>query len=75
MNQNGISHFDLSTLDLDKTRKFYEAILEFKAVVADAMKIEEGGYLRHIFFDVANGQLIAFLGPREVADRERSFAT
>jgi len=38
----------LSTLDLDKTREFYERVL-----VADAITIQEGGRLRHLFFDVA----------------------
>ncbi len=46
----GFSHIGLSTLDLDKTRRFYEGVLGFKAVVADTIKIEEGGYLRHLFF-------------------------
>lgn len=73
MNHHGLSHIGLSTIDLDKTCRFYKEILEFKAAVADAVKIEEGGCLRHIFFDVGNGQLIAFFEPRP--DEERGFAT
>jgi catechol 2,3-dioxygenase-like lactoylglutathione lyase family enzyme len=53
MNHRGISHVGLSTLDLDKTRNFYEDVLGFKPVVADTIKIEEGGYLRHLFFDAS----------------------
>ena len=68
MPHRGFSHIGLSTLDLDKTREFYEVILGFKAVVADTIKIEEGGYLRHIFFDVGRDQLIAFLEPHDVPD-------
>jgi catechol 2,3-dioxygenase-like lactoylglutathione lyase family enzyme len=68
MKHHGFSHIGLSTLNLDTTREFYEGILEFKAVVADTIKIVEGGYLRHIFFDVGHGQLIAFLEPRGVPD-------
>ena len=67
MNHHGFSHIGLSTLDLDKTRRFYEEILQFEAVVADTIRIKEGGYLRHIFFDVGHGQLIAFLEPRDVS--------
>ena len=37
MNNKGFSHIGLSTLDLDKTREFYEDVLGFKAVVADAI--------------------------------------
>jgi len=66
MSHRGFSHIGLSTLDLDKTRRFYEGVLGFKAVVADTIKIEEGGYLRHLFFDVGRDQLIAFLEPQGV---------
>jgi catechol 2,3-dioxygenase-like lactoylglutathione lyase family enzyme len=61
MTHKGFSHIGLSTLDLDKTRAFYEGVLGFKPVVADTITIEEGGHLRHMFFDVGGGQLIAFL--------------
>src|ERR1700740_2738431 len=68
MNHRGFSHIGLSTLDLDKTREFYEGVLGFKPVVADTIKIEEGGHLRHLCFDVGRDQLIAFLEPNGVAD-------
>jgi catechol 2,3-dioxygenase-like lactoylglutathione lyase family enzyme len=64
----GFSHIGLSTLDLDKTREFYEGVLGFKPVVADTIKVEEGGYLRHLFFDVGHNQLIGFLEPQGVPD-------
>jgi catechol 2,3-dioxygenase-like lactoylglutathione lyase family enzyme len=63
MAHRGFSHIGLSTLDLDKTREFYEGVLGFKPVVADTIKIKEGRHLRHLFFDVGRGQLIAFLEP------------
>jgi catechol 2,3-dioxygenase-like lactoylglutathione lyase family enzyme len=66
MTHRGFSHIGLSTLDLDKTRAFYEGVLGFKPVVADTITIEEGGHLRHMFFDVGGGQLIAFLEPNGV---------
>ena len=66
MSHRGLSHIGLSTLDLDKTRAFYEGVLGFKPVVADTIKIVEGGHLRHIFFDVGHGQLIAFMEPNRV---------
>jgi catechol 2,3-dioxygenase-like lactoylglutathione lyase family enzyme len=68
MNHRGISHIGLSTLDLDKTRKFYEGVLGFKPVVADTIKVKEGGRLRHLFFDIGRDQLIAFLEPQGVPD-------
>ena len=68
MSHRGISHIGLSTLDLDKTRKFYEGVLGFKPVVADTIKVKEGGRLRHLFFDIGRDQLIAFLEPQGVPD-------
>ena len=68
MSHRGFSHIGLSTLDLDKTREFYEGVLGFKPVVADTIRVKEGGHLRHIFFDVGHDQLIAFLEPNGVPD-------
>ena len=68
MKHRGFSHIGLSTLDLDETRAFYEGVLGFKPVVADTITIEEGGHLRHMFFDVGGGQLIAFLEPNGIPD-------
>jgi len=66
MTHRGISHIGLSTLDLHKTRSFYEGVLGFKPVDDVTIKIEEGGYLRHLFFDVGGGQRIGFLEPNGV---------
>jgi catechol 2,3-dioxygenase-like lactoylglutathione lyase family enzyme len=52
MDNKGFSHIGLSTHDLDKTRAFYEGVLGFKPIVADTITIEEGGRLRHLFFDI-----------------------
>jgi len=64
--RRGFSHVGLSTLDLDRTRAFYEDVLGFKAVRCDIMKVEEGGRIRHVFFDAGDGQLLAFMEPRGV---------
>ena len=66
MSHKGFSHIGLSTLDLDKTREFYEGVLGFKPVIADTIKIKEGGRIRHMFFDTGRDQLIAFMEPRGV---------
>ena len=75
MTHRGFSHIGLSTLDLDKTRAFYEGVLGFKPVVADTVTIEEGGHLRHMFFDVGSGQLIAFLEPNRIPDVPAKYDT
>ena len=66
MSHRGFSHIGLSTLDLDRTRDFYENILKFKAVRCDIIKVKEGGQIRHIFFDAGGDQLIAFMEARGV---------
>jgi catechol 2,3-dioxygenase-like lactoylglutathione lyase family enzyme len=49
MNHKGFSHIGLSTHDLDRTRAFYEGVLGFKPVVADTIKVKEGGHLRQSY--------------------------
>src|SRR5262245_20605772 len=66
MGARGWSHVGLSTLDLDKTRAFYEGVLGFPAVRCDIIEFAEGGRIRHIFFDTGGGQLIAFMEPRGI---------
>jgi catechol 2,3-dioxygenase-like lactoylglutathione lyase family enzyme len=61
MAPRGFSHIGLSTLDLDRTRDFYERVLGFKAVRCDILKVREGGQIRHIFFDTGHDQLLAFM--------------
>jgi catechol 2,3-dioxygenase-like lactoylglutathione lyase family enzyme len=68
MTNRGFSHIGLSTLDLDKTRDFYENVLKFKAVRCDILKVKEGGQIRHIFFDTGRDQLLAFMEARNVPD-------
>src|SRR5215475_10709739 len=75
MTHRGFSHIGLSTLDLDKTRAFYEGVLGFSAVVDDTIEIEEGGRLRHVFFDVGHHQLIAFMEPQDVPEVPAKFDT
>jgi catechol 2,3-dioxygenase-like lactoylglutathione lyase family enzyme len=62
----GFSHVGLSTLDLDRTRAFYEDVLGMKAVRCDTLEVKEGGRIRHVFFDAGDGQMIAFMEPRGV---------
>jgi catechol 2,3-dioxygenase-like lactoylglutathione lyase family enzyme len=68
MSLKGFSHVALTTLDMNKTKHFYEHVLGFKAVVHDHILVEGGGAIRHVFFDVGRDQLIAFMAPREIPD-------
>jgi catechol 2,3-dioxygenase-like lactoylglutathione lyase family enzyme len=66
MTHKGFSHVALTTLDMNKTKRFYEDVLGFKTVVRDTIRIEEGGSIDHVFFDVGRDQLIAFMAPRRI---------
>ena len=66
MSHKGFSHIGLSTLDLDRTRDFYENVLGFKAVRCDVLKVKEGGRIRHVFFDTGRDQLMAFMEAKGV---------
>jgi catechol 2,3-dioxygenase-like lactoylglutathione lyase family enzyme len=66
MSNKGFSHIGLSTLDLDKTVEFYEAVLGFKTIRFDEIPIEEGGRIRHAIMDAGRDQMIAFMEARDV---------
>jgi catechol 2,3-dioxygenase-like lactoylglutathione lyase family enzyme len=67
VSHKGFSHIGLSTLDIEKTRAFYEDVLGFKVVIDDMIMIAEGGSLRHVFFDVGRDQMLAFMEPQGIA--------
>ena len=73
MSNKGFSHIGLSTLDLDKTREFYEGFLGFKVVRCDIIKIKEGGMIRHMFIEIGRDQLIAFMEPNDVDAIPRNY--
>jgi catechol 2,3-dioxygenase-like lactoylglutathione lyase family enzyme len=62
----GVSHIGLSTLDLDRTIAFYRDLLGFRLAVLEQIDFEEGGRIRHAFFDCGDGQLVAFMEPRGI---------
>jgi catechol 2,3-dioxygenase-like lactoylglutathione lyase family enzyme len=66
MGHKGWSHVGLATHDMDTTRAFYEGVLGFPVVRADTLRIREGGEVRHVFFDIGGGQLLAFIEGRDV---------
>ena len=66
MKGRGWSHVSLVTLDLDRTRAFYEGVLGFEVVRCDTMDVAEGGRVRHLFLNTGEDQLLAFMEPRGV---------
>ena len=72
---HGIHHIGLATHDMESTLDFYENTLGFPAVVCELIEPEAGGAIRHAFFDVGNGELIAFMEANEIAGVARDFDT
>lgn len=59
----GFSHVGLATRDMDATIRFYEQVLGCRRASEDRIRILEGGSLRHVFFEVGDGQFLAFIEP------------
>ena len=64
MKAKGWSHVGLVTLDLERTREFYEKRLGFEVVRCDTIDVAEGGRIRHLFLNTGEDQMLAFLEPR-----------
>jgi catechol 2,3-dioxygenase-like lactoylglutathione lyase family enzyme len=62
----GVHHIGLATHDMEATLDFYEEILGFPAVVCEVIELEDGGAIRHAFFDTGNGELVAFMESNQV---------
>jgi catechol 2,3-dioxygenase-like lactoylglutathione lyase family enzyme len=73
LSHKGFSHIGLSTLDLKRTRDFWENVLGFKPVIQDIIEMKEGGQINHVFFDVGRDQLVAFMEARDVPGIPREY--
>jgi catechol 2,3-dioxygenase-like lactoylglutathione lyase family enzyme len=51
---------------MERTLEFYEGVLGFPAVVCEMVQPEAGGAIRHAFFDVGQGELLAFMEANDV---------
>ena len=71
----GLHHIGLATHDMESTLDFYENVLGFPAVVCETIEPETGGAIRHAFFDVGEGELIAFMEANEIEGVSRDFDT
>jgi catechol 2,3-dioxygenase-like lactoylglutathione lyase family enzyme len=75
VSHKGFSHIGLSTLDMEKTRAFYEEVMGFKVIADDMIRISEGGSIRHVFFDVGHDQLLAFMESQGVSGIPKTYET
>ena len=61
--------------DLDATRTFYERVLGFRLVTIEQIDLEEGGCIRHAFFDCGDGELLGFMEPRGIEELPAEYDT
>ena len=54
-----LHHVAFATRDLEATHHFYSDLLGFPLVHAE-VKEHNGGYLKHVFYDIGDGSCIAF---------------
>lgn len=71
----GIHHIGVATHDMEATLEFYESVLGFPAVVCEMIEPESGGAIRHAFFDVGEGELIAFMEANDIEGVSPDFDT
>jgi len=71
----GIHHIGVATHDMEATLDFYERVLGFPAVVCETIQIDGAATIRHAFFDVGEGELIAFMEANEVPGVSADFDT
>lgn len=73
--RRGVHHIGLVTLDLDRTIEFYTAKMGFAIAWCDIIEPAEGGKIKHVFFDMGDGTLMAFMAPEKVPGLPAEFST
>lgn len=57
----GIHHIALATRDLEATHRFYTEAMGFTLAKVESIPSEnEGGWLKHVFYDTGGGGMMAF---------------
>ena len=69
----GLHHIGLATHDMEATLEFYEDVLGFPAAVCEMIETPGGGSIRHAFFDVGGGEMVAFMELNDVEDVSKDF--
>lgn len=63
------NHVAYAAADIEATHDFYTRVMGFRLVKTNVTPTPTGGWARHVFYDVGNGEMIAFwdLHDREMA--------
>ncbi len=66
----GFHHVAYACRDIDATHRFYEELLGFPLVHTEVEELGNGGFFRHVFYDLGDGSCIAFFDVHGVGERE-----
>ena len=66
----GLHHVAYACRDIDATHHFYEDLMGFPLVHTELEEFPEGGYFRHVFYDLGNGSCLAFFDVHGVGERD-----
>lgn len=66
----GLHHVAYACRDIHETHRFYEELMGFKLVHTEVEKFDNGGFFRHTFYDMGDGNCIAFFDVHGVGEKE-----
>ena len=66
----GLHHVAYACRDIEETHRFYEELMGFELVHTEVETFEDGGYFRHTFYDLGDGNCIAFFDVHGVGEKE-----
>jgi catechol 2,3-dioxygenase-like lactoylglutathione lyase family enzyme len=67
--RTGFHHVAYACRDLDATQHFYEDLLGYPLVHTEIEEVE-GGFFRHVFYDLGDGSCLAFFDVHGVGEKD-----
>lgn len=64
----GLHHVAYACRDIEATHHFYEDLMGFPLVHTEVETFDDGGFFRHIFYDLGDGSCIAFFDVHGVGE-------
>lgn len=66
----GMHHVAYACKDVVATNHFYEELMGFPLVHTEVESFDNGGYFRHVFYDLGDGSSLAFFDVHGVGEHE-----
>jgi catechol 2,3-dioxygenase-like lactoylglutathione lyase family enzyme len=66
----GVHHVAYACKDIKATHHFYQDLMGFQLLHTEVQDFEDGGFFRHIFYDLGDGSCIAFFDVHGVGERD-----